>query len=260
MTKKPKCSYSDKEGLVLNAPTSWAELSDEQFRGVLSLMGSIKNPIELKTRLFFYLCDITVEKFLGDGVRCSMIENYRLKYFNIQTVQIQSLIHQFDFVDNFDTGGRRFSAIKGCWAVDSELHGVWFKHYLRAEICFQGFLISHDIKALYGIFASLYRKLKNEELPEGYVLTQADYMNCFCWMVHIKNMFTQYFPHFFKPVPQSGQPVDMRKVMDAQIRALTKGDIVKEEMILQTDVWRALTELDALAQEAEEFERKYGKN
>ena len=53
---------------------------------------------------------------------------------------------------------------------------------------------------------------------------------------------------------------DMRKVIDAQIRALTKGDIVKEELVLQQDCWRALTELDALAREAEEFERKYGKH
>ncbi len=259
MTKKAKCTYSDIDGLVLNAPTSWADLSDEQFRGVLSMVGSIKNPVELKTRLFFYLCDITVEKFLGDGVRCSMLQNYRLKYFSISTRQIQSLIHEFDFVDDLDTGGRRFEVIKGCVAVDPELHGVWFKHYLRAEISFQGFLMSRNIKPLYGIFASFYRKRTNEELPEGYVLTQADYMNCYCWFIHVKNVFSRNFPHFFKPVPQSGQPVDMRKVMDAQIRALTKGDIIKEELILQTDVWRALTELDALAQEAEEFERKYGK-
>ena len=34
------------------------------------------------------------------------------------------------------------------------------------------------------------------------------------------------------------------------IRALTGGDITKEESILKTDTWRALTELDALAKEA----------
>lgn len=45
--------------------------------------------------------------------------------------------------------------------------------------------------------------------------------------------------------------------MNAQIRALTKGDITKEKEVLHLDTWRALTELDALAKEAEEFNRKY---
>jgi hypothetical protein len=45
--------------------------------------------------------------------------------------------------------------------------------------------------------------------------------------------------------------------MKAQIRALTKGDITKESTVLKMDTWRALTELDALAREYDEFNRKY---
>ena len=46
--------------------------------------------------------------------------------------------------------------------------------------------------------------------------------------------------------------------MNAQIRALTKGDITKESQVLALDTWRALTELDALAREYQEFNSKYG--
>ena len=45
----------------------------------------------------------------------------------------------------------------------------------------------------------------------------------------------------------------LRTAMNAQIRALTGGDITKEAVILQMDCWRALTELDAKAQEAQEL-------
>lgn len=45
--------------------------------------------------------------------------------------------------------------------------------------------------------------------------------------------------------------------MNAQIRALTAGDITKEARVLEMDCWRALTELDAKAKEAEEM-RKMG--
>lgn len=44
--------------------------------------------------------------------------------------------------------------------------------------------------------------------------------------------------------------------MNAQIRALTGGDITKEEIIRKADVWRALTELDAKAREAEELNKR----
>ena len=47
--------------------------------------------------------------------------------------------------------------------------------------------------------------------------------------------------------------------MNAQIRALTKGDVTKEAQILALDAMRALTELDALAREYEELNRKYPK-
>jgi hypothetical protein len=44
--------------------------------------------------------------------------------------------------------------------------------------------------------------------------------------------------------------------MNAQIRALTKGDITKENTVLKMDVWRALTELDAQAADREELKKQ----
>ena len=44
--------------------------------------------------------------------------------------------------------------------------------------------------------------------------------------------------------------------MNAQIRALTGGDITKEEAVLSMDTWRALTELDAKAKEVDAFKRR----
>ena len=48
---------------------------------------------------------------------------------------------------------------------------------------------------------------------------------------------------------------DLQDAMNAQIRALTKGDVTKEKEILAMDCWRALTELDAQAREYEEIQR-----
>ena len=47
----------------------------------------------------------------------------------------------------------------------------------------------------------------------------------------------------------------MLDAVNAQTRALTGGDITKEREVWKLDVWRALTELDAKAREADEFKR-----
>ena len=49
----------------------------------------------------------------------------------------------------------------------------------------------------------------------------------------------------------------LKDAVNAQIRALTKGDVTKEKEVLAIDTWRALTELDALAKEYDEFSQKY---
>ena len=43
--------------------------------------------------------------------------------------------------------------------------------------------------------------------------------------------------------------------MNVQIRALTGGDVTKEEAVMKMDCWRALTELDAKAREAAEIKK-----
>ena len=56
----------------------------------------------------------------------------------------------------------------------------------------------------------------------------------------------------------SGQPDIYRQLREsttAMIRALTGGDITKEAAIMKMDTWRALTELDAKAREAEELRK-----
>ena len=257
--KTARCTISDDgQVLELHAPKDWTELTDDQFKFAMHLLGCIKEPVEIKTRLLFYLCEITVEKYLHNGVRCSMVQEGRIRYFNISTEQVQWMIHEFDFVDDFDTKGRRLEYVAKCFPVDKDFHGVSFKTYINVEIIYQNFLRTKHPELLDGMFKLMYRTAAGLE-PRKFVLTQAQRMNCFCWFVHVKNNFSKVFPHFFRPVNSTALP-DMRKVIDAQIRALTKGDIVKEELVLQQDCWRALTELDALAREAEEFERKYGKS
>lgn len=78
----------------------------------------------------------------------------------------------------------------------------------------------------------------------------------------VKEYFAANFPHFFKPAREGGElrRVDILPAMQAQIRALTDGDVTKQQAVYNTDCWAALTELDNKAREAEEFKERNRQN
>ena len=73
-----------------------------------------------------------------------------------------------------------------------------------------------------------------------------------CMSLHAKNIADNRA--IFSPAP-----TDQRQNMTAMIRALTKGDVTKQEQTLGIDLYTALTELNELAREAAEIEAKYNK-
>ncbi len=100
----------------------------------------------------------------------------------------------------------------------------------------------------------LYRKEDIQLLP-------SEEISIFYWWASVKQMVSSMFPHFFQPAPVADQDIPdaetVRRSVDAQIRALTKGDITKEEQILSMPAIRALTELDAQAKEYQDLNKKY---
>ena len=55
------------------------------------------------------------------------------------------------------------------------------------------------------------------------------------------------------------KPEDLLPAMQAQIRALTDGDITKLQAVYDAACWDALSELDAKAREAEEYRKQMKK-
>ena len=92
-------------------------------------------------------------------------------------------------------------------------------------------------------------------------------MNLFYWWTALKLTLAEQFPNLFRNNEGEGNLLAgksmqqrLQEAMNNQIRALTKGDITKEEQVLQMNLWRALTELDNLAREADELNRKFKHN
>ncbi len=115
------------------------------------------------------------------------------------------------------------------------------------ENFYQGYIVSSSDEAIDEMCRLLY---------PGFTppLTPAERYIVLLWTSSLKAHYTRLFPDLFRTSDDSfAQPSDQREVMDAQIRALTGGDITKTAAVLAADTLTALTELNAKAREAREM-------
>ena len=251
------------------APTEWRKMTQEQLRYVLTLLSLFEDLTTVKTYMLFRLGGIHIE---GETERVSREQpkSYRCwvrtawwkprRWFTLETWQIESFIRQFDFIDPFDGMDVRLERIHGCRAVDDILDHYPFGDYLMAEQYYQLAVSSGKPEMIERLATFLYVEPGGRH-PERLSLTPAEQMGTLRWFAHVKSVFAERWPHFFRRVDADIEEmdIDLMGAMDAQIRALTEGDITKEETIKQLPCWRALTELNQKAREAKEFHEKYDK-
>lgn len=158
------------------------------------------------------------------------------------------LCDRLSFMDTPPEEPFQLPPLAGKAPIERELHGVPFSDYLQLENLWQGFLSSGAPEALTKM-SELIWKGQTQFVP-------ADLYLVILWYSGLKAHFAVMFSSLFRPAGNNTD-IDMRRIMTAEIRALTGGDITKENAVLAADTWTALTELDAKACEAEEWRSKY---
>ncbi len=258
MQKTAPSTLSADGVLHLTCPRSWKEMTEEQLRYALHVIGcGLYSSVEGRTLMLLRFTGIEVKEKTPYGWACSVSValpkgKQRKHQFFMQSWQVQDMIKQLEFVDSYETFDVRLESIGGFKAVDGLLHRVMFQDYLNMEKYYQGYLATKQHRYALGLAKLLY--------PGGVkIIDDAELTNCVMWFSYVKKQFSKSFRHFFKPAPEGGKTIDWVEQMNVQIRALTDGDITKESAVLEKDCWRALTELDAKAREAEEFRKKYPK-
>lgn len=256
------------------APSSWAELSEEQLRYVLSVMSIHHDHIVIKCYLLARFCGLTVHKYTRTGWKCSVkcdesgengnakIGKVRERVLYISAAEILSLLKNFDFIDKFtDFRPLQRASDVLLTAVDSMLHDVSFYDYLNIEKNYQLFMLNQEDKFLSKMAHLMYRTADGSA-DETAHFEPYELLGVFMWFSNVKEYFAANFTHFFKPAREGGElrRVDILPAMQAQIRALTDGDVTKQQAVYNTDCWAALTELDNKAREAEEFKERNRQN
>ena len=255
----------------LTAPTSWREMSQEQLRYVFDLMAIEQEPTAIKTYMLIYFCGLHVIRHTRFGWKFWTMVDGKKRVIYLSTSEIQGFVHQFDYIDQVEDMDCRLDAVCGLHAADALLReGVSFDEYLHAEKYYQIFVETRDITFIDNVAQWLYKDRHGRaagygdavdsqgRTVEDMTLTPGERVGTLLWFGHVKRVLADTFPHFFKKtVVEEGEAahVDFMEIYNAQLRALTGGDATKEGEVLSLNCWRALTELDAKAREAEELEK-----
>lgn len=244
--------------IIATVPASWQSLTDQQLYYVYGLICDGLSLAQIKTYCFFKFSGIRVLRKQPNGY----VIDYKGKRLAVEPMVIAHCLSALDWLNEHPSYPVRIRRIRGKNAVDAALNGVSFGEYIALDNMYQGYLHGQDDSLLVEMAKILYQS-------EKMVLNRAQKISVFYWFTSIKSMFSERFPFFLQPAgsmtPDNllsggasvGQQVT--DAMNAQIRALTKGDVTKEKEVLGLDVWRAMTELNAQAKEYTEYKHKYGK-
>lgn len=254
----------------VSIPTSWADLSQDKLRRVFEVMTQVhgKNrdakfrdekdyadqmAAQIATVLFLEWSGLKVVCPYGDGflMRLDKVE------FAVSPEVMASATSHLSWIRDIPARPVRLDNIDSAKAVAADLsENFSFDSWLTCEANWQAYQLTQDSVWLQKMAEILYDK-------DSIKLSEAESLSIFYWWASVKVMVSEMFPNFFHPSESESEgefSIDvLRRNTDAQIRALTKGDITKEKEILAMDAMRALTELDAQAREYEELNRKYPK-
>ena len=233
-------------------PQGWHELSDKQLRYVYQLLANEFATDEVKT---LCLLQWSGTKVIGRQDSGAYLLKKGKILFEVTPLTLAELLPHLEWLGSLPTVPVRISKINRQHALPADFSEVPFETFIICDNLYQGYLQTQNDELLDQLGATLYGKSMTFKPYER--------INIFYWFAALKDTFSRKFPDFFQPINAAtggnllgSSASSVEDAVNAQIRALTKGDVTKEAEVLALDTHRALTELNAQAREYEELNAK----
>ena len=234
-------------------PQAWYELSDEQLRFVYDLLAKEYSTDEIKT-----LCLLrwSATKVIGRQESGAYLLKKGKILFEVTPLTLAELLPHLDWLGSLPTVPVRISKINRCHALPADFSEVSFETFIICDNLYQGYLTTQNDELLDQLGSTLYGKSID--------FKPAERISIFYWFAALKDSFSRKYSDFFQPTSDAAtggnllgsSAPSVEDAMNAQIRALTKGDVTKEAEVLALDTHCALTELNAQAREYKELNAK----
>lgn len=252
-TKKTTPVFSSDNVLNFTFPKTWQELTQRQLKNVLVFLSaySARNAIVRVTCYFANL--IIVRKLEYGSYLCTLVTDEGHYPITISTEEFTAMCDSLEWILEPGSVPVLLEEYEGCKSINHLLRDIPFETFIMLDNLYQGYLMSRNKEAVVRMANYIFEGNTEITTLQPYML-----FGIVQWFTQIKALFATEFPNFFRPI--EGAPgTSVKEAMNAQIRALTGGDVTKEKDVLAIDTWRALTELDAKAREAEDFKKSIKK-
>lgn len=241
----------------ISLPTSWQQLTDSQLKTVFTLLSSDFSAEQIMTLCLLKWNRIKV--IAQTDKHGEYWAKYKGQLLKVTSRQIASALYPLEFIKQLPSIPVRYSKLKKKKPIPADFQGVPFETYIVACNIFQGYLHTENLELLKQLVQIMYDSDKIKP-------TRDECIMAFYWMASLKNNMAARFHHFYQPIGEVQEENMLggaslhKKLMEqvnAMIRALTEGDVTKEPFVMKMDTIRALTELDAKAEEAEKLKKMY---
>lgn len=236
----------------ITLPNKWEDLTPNQTVKVFEILAQDLDLNTTYTLLFCALGGVRIERKLSDN---HYVISHNKNSGIVSTAEISNVImHQFTWIVEISGGIGRLPKICGRKAIDATLNGCTFQTYLMLENAYQGYLKTKLPRYVKSMLEHLYPGLNRKSK-----INPSEFYSVVYWWASLKVHFANAFPHLFRAVDATqakAEDSNARQAMNIQIKILSGGDITKEEDVLASSCWRALTNLDDKAKEASEQRSK----
>ena len=158
--------------------------------------------------------------------------------FKLSATVVADIIQDLKWLDEIPSFPVRLSRIGKFTALPSDLQSVPFEKFIYCDSLYQGYLHTKNDSLIDEMANVLY---SGREAHSQLRLTQSERIATFYWFASLKLYFAKTFHHFFQQTGGTEANLlgnaksiaqQVKDAMNAQIRALTKGDITKEKEVL----------------------------
>lgn len=223
-------------------PRAWEELTPQYLEYIYTVLSQGYSMEQVKNLVLFRLGEWTQD----NGKTLTMTD-----IADLDVHLLADALRHLDWMDEPANPPVRLAVInKHECQADALLQTVDFGTYLMLENLWQAYLRNPtEVRPI---------ALMNDNLYGAPLDTPLAVYNTTAWFAALKARFEQNWPDLFKPAPNVGsaEPPDMVEVMNAELRALTGGDVTKESAVRAVGCWRALEELNAKVKESKQYKTK----
>lgn len=232
-------------------PTAWSELSGAAAAYVARLYARGLDTERTKVYLALRLLGVRRVRPCARGYELH-IGTGRIV---IRPEQLSAAMDALAFLDRAPDFPVRPDRLRRAEALAADLRGVPFGTYLRITTLARAY-VEQDHRADIGtrLVTVLYPELDESHVRPWHHLV------AYQWVAGLTAWLASKYRDLFPPAltgdeGQAEEVASAEEQVNALIRSLTGGDILREQAVLDSDTHRALTELNAKAREAAEMRK-----